>query len=139
MKKLFYPLALALSLSAQAAPDCWTVDATDIGKNKNGRELKDGYFLITVDTKAISKEDLLLVIDKVDFGNLKPDSFPQLFENVLIINTRATVADADKDKVDRPKLIETVGAQLDEIAAILGVTGVDCNGIERPGWLPARL
>lgn len=137
MKKLLVPLALVFTLNAQAAPDCWTVDAADTGKNRDGQEIKDGNFLITVDTVAITKENLLVVIDKVDFGNLKPESFPQLFENVLLFSTKATVAGADEEKVDRPKLIEQVGLQLDEIAAIPGVKGVECNGIGRPGNAPA--
>lgn len=129
---LFSLLALGFSLGAQAAPDCFTVDGKETGPNKDGREVVDGAFLVSVDAPNISKENLLLVLDKVDFGNLKADAFPQLLEDTIILSTKATVAGADEQQVDRPKLIEAVNAQIDEITAIQGVKGVDCNAVQRP-------
>jgi hypothetical protein len=129
---LFSLLALGFSLGAQAAPDCFTIDGKETGANKDGREIVDGAFLISVDAANISKENLLAVMDKVDFGNLKADSFPQILEDVMILSTKASVAGADDSQVDRPKLIETVNGQIDEIAAIAGVKSVDCNAVQRP-------
>jgi len=127
-------LALTLSLTAQAAPDCFTTDAADKGLNRDGREIIDGAFLISVDAKNISKENLLLVMDKVDFGNLRADAFPQLLEDVMIFSTKASVAGAEDSQVDRPKLIDTVNGQIDELAGIPGVTSVDCNAVQRPAF-----
>jgi hypothetical protein len=123
---------LTFSLAAHAAPDCFTVDGKETGANKDGREIVDGAFLISVDARNISKENLLLVMDKVDFGNLRADSFPQLLEDVIILSTKASTAGADDSQVDRPKLIETVNGQIDEITAIAGVKSVDCNAVQRP-------
>ncbi|RZA06348.1 MAG: hypothetical protein EOP11_10620, partial [Proteobacteria bacterium] len=96
-------LALTLSFTAHAAPDCWTADGNATGPNKEGREITDGGFLISVDAKNISKDDLLLVMTKVNFGNLKADSFPQFLEDVMIVSTKASVAGTEEGNVDRPK------------------------------------
>lgn len=135
MKALLTVLALAFSVTAHAAPDCFTTDGSDKGMNKDGREILDGAFLISVDARNISKENLILVMDKVDFGNLRADSFPQLLEDVIILSTKASVAGASDGQVDRPKLIETVNAQIDEITSIPGVKSVDCNAVQRPADL----
>ena len=135
MKALFIGMAgFIWALSAVAAPDCWTRDGAAIGQNAEGKEIHDGNFIVTVEAPAITKENLLVVMEKINFGNLSAEEFPQIFEETLIFHTKASSGSTSDQQVDRPKLIEQVGAQLDEIAGIPGVKGVDCNAIARPAY-----
>lgn len=129
MKNLICALAL-ISASAQAAPNCWTTDGAPTGNNTEGKYIRDGQFVVTVDTPSISKEDLLEAMVKLNFGNLKAPSYPVFLEGTVVFTTAASVAGAEE--VDRPKLVQTVNAQIDEILAINGVKGADCNIIAMP-------
>lgn len=129
MKYRILLLSLFLLPSAAMAetPDCWTVDGKPSGFNASGQEVADGQFLITVETQTITKENLLQVMAKVNYGNLKPNAFPSIFDQFLIFSLGAIQEDAD-----RSALIPAVNEQLREIAAIPGVSSMACNVVSRP-------
>jgi hypothetical protein len=109
------------------APDCWTVDGAEIGKNAEGIEIADGQFLLTVEISKISKDDLILIMTKVGSGNLKPGAYPNIIGDSMIF-----FIDTIKENADRNALKEAVSMQIEEMAAIPGVQMVGCNAISRP-------
>jgi hypothetical protein len=130
--KLLAILALAAMPFAEEAqlPDCWTVDGSSIGINREGREIADGQFLVTVNVSEVTKEDLVRVMGLVNRGNLRPLNYPFVFDGIIIFSTEA-VWNGTEDP-ERLDLIEAVNRQMSEIREVPGVTGVECNGIARP-------
>jgi hypothetical protein len=118
---LFLSFLLSLS-TALAAPPCWTVNGSSIGPNKEGKNIADGEFLITMEISKATKDDLISVMQKVKFGNIKPNAYPSIFEDFIIFHVESI-----KENTERPALIEAVNGQIDEIAAIHGVKSVECN------------
>ena len=113
-----------LSLPALAAPPCWTTDGSEIGLNKEGTKIADGQFLITVDVNQITKENLVLVMQKVKFGNIEPSSYPTILDDTIVFHVKSI-----SENTERLLLIEAVNAQIDELLAIPGVKEAGCNGV----------
>lgn len=126
--KYFLLFLLLSPLAARAdIPDCWTVDGKAVGYNASGQEIADGQFLLTVEIPRISKEGLVQVMTKLNYGNLRPGGFPAIFEDFMVFTVEAIQEDAD-----RGALIPAVNEQLEEIASIPGVGGMSCNAVSRP-------
>lgn len=117
-------LLFLFSLPALAAPPCWTTDGSEIGLNKDGLKIADGQFLVTLDVSQSTKEDLLLMMQKAKFGNIKPSAYPTILDQVIVFQLEAV-----RENTERLDLMKAVDGQIDEIQAIRGVTDISCNGI----------
>lgn len=115
-------LFLFFSVPAYAAPPCWTIDGSPIGPNKDGVKIADGQFLLTVEVSRISKENLVLVMQKSKFGNVKPSEFPTVMDDMILFPLEAVT-----ENTERAPLMEAVNGQIDEMLAIPGVRDVACN------------
>ena len=117
-------VSLFLSIAALAAPPCWTISGEATGPNIDGLNIADGQFLVSVDVNQVSKENLVLVMKKLKFGNIEPSAYPTIFDDTIVFYIESV-----SENTERPVLIEAVNAQIDELAAIPGVTEVGCNTI----------
>jgi hypothetical protein len=124
-------LLILLSTPALAAPPCWTTDGSEIGLNRDGLKIADGQFLVTQDVSLSSKESLLLMLQKAKFGNIKPNAYPTILDQVIVFHLEAV-----SENTERQDLMRAVDGQIDEIQAIEGVTDISCNGITGAGSRP---
>ncbi len=134
----FFALIAAFSLyslsAAQAAvplPDCWTNNGRSIGNNPRGEEIADGQWIIQVDFHAISKKDLVALMNKARKGSLTYHGDPMVFEPDLMMLHVQAVSEGGR-RQSRAELKQRANAQLAEIVSHPAVPSVDCNGIAYP-------
>lgn len=132
MKKIYIFLFVTLisTLSfAGSIPYCWD--------NSERPAVKDGSFLIQVNTDAVTKDELLDVLDWANGVNLRGDGYPIVYSDAMTIVSQGVDYGFGDNRLERKELIEVVEEELAPIADIDGVL-IFCNGIVYPIELENR-
>lgn len=129
MKKLFLICALiflgAASLHAAQIPNCWDDD------NSDEPRFVDGSFIVSLNTKSITKSELLKLLDQVDGKHIRAKRYPLIFDDLVIIVVEAVDYGVGEYKLSRAELKKAVNEELQPISDTRGVS-ISCNTIARP-------
>jgi hypothetical protein len=123
MKMLGLALMSLFALNAHAAevPNCWS---------ESGRDVVDGSFVIHLDTEKMTKEDIVLALDKAKDKNLEAAGFPMVFSPHIYFVTTAADYGVGSYRLSREQLKKAVTEQLSALLSVPGVSA-ECNGIIR--------
>lgn len=115
----FASTSFAKSAAAIAAvPNCWS---------ESGEVLVDGNFMVRIDTKSMTKVDLLKVLDALKTTNLTPMDYPLIFGDKIFVLLAAM--DYGRPALARDELKSAVGAQLATIFGMAKGVSAECNHI----------
>lgn len=130
LQALFLSLVLAepAALAGGGFPDCWTTNGRDTGFNAGGDEIVDGQWLVNVNLRKATKEDVRWLMFHSQSGHLRHANSPIVFEpDFMILQVQAK-----REGMRRDLLRRQANAQVAELWERRGVSAVECNGIQRP-------
>ena len=119
--------AFVCSLIAMATParaenaanliaDCWT---------ESGYDVEDGEFAVSLETKSISKANLVSVLNALSGVNIQPMGYPLIFGDQMFVYVRAV--DFANPQMDRGSLKAKVRTELEAIVAMSRGISASCN------------
>jgi hypothetical protein len=109
----FFPIFYITSF-ANEIPNCW-----------DNKDYIKGYYLITIETDIITKEDFIEIIKITNGINIKPQSYPFIYRNKMMIRLKAVDS---LNYFTEKQLREEVENELFKISKING-TIIECNAI----------
>lgn len=116
----FFFLNLSQAKAHHNVPNCW-----------NNPDVKEGSYLIGIETNKISKEELLKVMDLADGKYLRAKNYPTIFEEYMVINTEAFDPGMEGRKLSKEELQKIVEHILASISHDSGIS-ISCNVIVTP-------
>ena len=111
----------AASPSAGLIADCWT---------ESGAALMDGEFAVNLQTKSITKANLVAVLGMLSGQYIQPIGYPLVFGDQMFIYVRAT--DNSSPALSRVDLRAKVQTELEAIAGMSKGISASCNYISYP-------
>ncbi len=132
----FYPVLMFLvSVNSYAAiplANCWTKDGSPTGINAEGQLISDGQWIVNVNPKLVSKDELIWLLDSTSSHSLR--RFLTIVRpEYIIIGAKAVDDGAHYPNVSpRAEIQQKANAQMSAIAALPAANGLGCNTINQP-------
>lgn len=101
--------------------DCWI---------ESGAALADGEFAVNLQTKSISKKNLVAILGQLSGRYLQPIGYPLVFGDQMFVYVRAT--DTNSPALSRIDLKAKVQEELEAIVAISKGVSASCNYLSFP-------
>jgi hypothetical protein len=134
--KLFTAFLLLLSANSYATlplPDCWASNGKPVGTNASGQRISDGEWLISVNPKLLSKDELLWLLDTTNSHSLYPTMTIVRPEYILLGAKAVDDGSHSPNLSPREEIQRKANAQMSAVAALAATDGLGCNEISGPG------